>query len=215
MNKSNYTWLDKELFEQAQKAFQILVDMMQRNGGTWKPEWLKNIAYDRRNEIFNDLFDEVCNEYGFDKRPLSIVGVTGAVGIDPDQRVVAKAEAKKRFRGIERFFEELASNPTDMPSLGGWLLVHYDDITSHIGEIVSIKDGVPTLVADWKKRLQELCTHTIHEDYRPLCDLLRNNESVCYGLIEAGDKAKLFAPWSFAFDDNGKFSLSDFGRVVR
>ena len=206
---------DTELFEQSQKAMTILVDMMQRNGGKWRVEWLSTIAYDRRNEIFNDLFNEVCQEYGFDKRPLNIVGVTGAIGIDPDQRVIARAEAKKRFRGIERFFEELAKNPTDMPTLGGWLVVHYNDITSHLAELISIEDGAPALNPNWRKRIQALCTYTIHEDYRPLCDLLRDNEVVCFNLVQAGDKAKLFAPWSFAFDDNGKFSISNFGRVLR
>lgn len=202
-NSNSYTWVDAPLADKAKNAFQVLTGLMNDYAaGDWRQEWLIKIPYNRKDEIFKEIYDEVCAEYGY-------------TGFDADCGVIARAEAKKRFNGIRQFFEAYTGNTPAFPTLAGFIRYNYHHLTRYIGDVIAVTDGVPALVDGWQSVVDGLCTFTIPEAFQPLCDLLRDNEQVCAGLIGACKSVHIYEPWRGMFDDEGKFSIVKFGRWAK
>ena len=209
--EKNYKWFDEALFNQSKKAIETLVEIMQRNGGQWRKEWIDLIAGNRYNEIYNECFKDACVDLGFvETLRTDIVAPTPVYSISDDEGVFARVEVKKRLRGVKATFDEINNIPHSFPILGGWMLNNSAGIVSHFKNLIELSDeGFPSLAPDYETKLEALCTHEIPKRFRALADMLRDNEELCLSLIKECNRFNKFNPWETAFE-SGKFSMRDF-----
>ncbi|MBQ3961713.1 MAG: hypothetical protein II683_07970 [Muribaculaceae bacterium] len=199
----SYDWLDVEEFERAKKAITVLFDIMAKNGGKWRKEWINDFSKQHFDEIRKECFEEVCNELGFEKTERGVIGVAGYFGYSDDESLIARVEVTKRLKPIEKTFKEIHS-PQGFPTLGGWLA-----LSRNAGKLIEVKDGKPYIPDDLDERLKAICTLSVPEEWRELCDLLRDNEKVFVKYGELSDKHQFHFRWWKVFE-NGKFELKNF-----
>ena len=87
--------------------------------------------------------------------------------------------------------------------------VHRRILAEHISKAFEVREGRPSLRGDCEMIIRQLCTQTIPEKWRPLCDLLRDNQEALIRIIKESRKRNIELPLSVAFDDDG-FSIEKF-----
>ncbi len=219
MEKSkNYKFVDEQQLTAASRAIRTLVQFMNQcntDGATWEKDWLYDFTLLNLDKIKKATFDKVCEDLGFEKVERNVISVQPYYAVSDDEAVIARVETRKRLKHLEKLHKMLIEN-NEFPILGGWLVVH-TEISRHFPDIIQLdKNGKASLPDDYESKLRELCTKEIPEEWRFVCDLLRDNEKVFIDFeSEADDKPCLrqAPPYSQVYKD-GKFSLLEFGKYI-
>ena len=212
-SNNDYTWLDEVNFNNAKAAVNFIVEKATENGGEWKREWFDKLDRNGLEDIRKEVFEQVCKDLGFEPVVRPVVGVGPNLDITNDEAVIARVEVKKRMLPIDRTYNAL-NGFYEFP-LTGWLITN--SIARHLSEAISVDEkGAPYLVDDYEAKLQALCTHQIPEEWRGLCDIVRDNAQTLHELTGELNKLHCFAIPSYLLcvKESSEFSNSRFAKYL-